>query len=903
MAFFWVSLYLLNAVFCSLNNFYYYLRFRLAFTVPKFSVPPFFTKETWNIPKLMKLGMFVAFATLVAILVAPSFSLVPPRYREGELITRTIVVTDSINLRDERSTQSRIEEALKEAPPVYDYDPGLGEKIVKQVRKSFAVARQQQQELEQSVRQSEESLRINSMQRVDLLGQIGGLIERQKHLNRERLYVLRELGELNDAQNLDEIENKRVAKLRADIGNLNFTRQEWQGQLQARRAKLEGLEKNIQELQEGIRQARTNFQQAPTSMQTEFEANLGGVVSPQVFQLLLQQEFGKIYEDALTELLLSAYSQRFAVSKEVLGQNAIQVQNVANEEIERLENFSSLNDVSQVREQLVEQSELLLPALGNRIDKVALLALVQSLIQPNLTENKSATEALKRRLRAEVPPVFFALKKGDVVARAGELATAQQAEIIRAFNAYNRKHPKYTQILGTWGLVLLLLGMTIYLIIPRILPQGALPPRRKLMAVLLLGNLLISQLLLLLEPTLNTVYQLPTHVYSLLLPVALTAMLASIVAGRQIGIMLGLLQALLHAILLGNQFTFFIYGTVASLLAATATNYDRRAVIWKQGITIGLANMLTTVILLLLSQQSLGTSILINLTVAFVNGLLVSMCCTALLPLIEKFFDITTNLRLLELANMNQPTLKQLAVTSPGTYQHSIVVSNLSESAAEGISANNLLVRVASYYHDLGKMKCPLYFIENQQPGLNYHQDMPPEVSARIIVNHVQDGLKIATQHNLGRAIYDIIQQHHGTSLVRFFFHKAQQKFKNDPQQKSRAPDEAAFRYRGPKPQSKEAGLVMAADMTEAATRSLQVMSPESIRDMVQDITKYLYVDGQLEESGLTFNDLNHIEKCFTRMILSVHHHRVQYPGQKTMLEKSVKPSPVFPTPKRLRMT
>ena len=178
---------------------------------------------------------------------------------------------------------------------------------------------------------------------------------------------------------------------------------------------------------------------------------------------------------------------------------------------------------------------------------------------------------------------------------------------------------------------------------------------------------------------------------------------------------------------------------------------------------------------------------------------------------------------------MNHPALKELSVRAPGTYHHSIVVGNLAESAAEGIAANALLVRVASYYHDLGKMLCPLYFVENQN-NRNYHDDLPARTSAQIIISHVKNGAEIAKRHRLGKAIGDILEQHHGTGLVRYFFHKAQE----EQADLGQPPQETDFRYPGPKPQTKESGLVMLADVTESAARSLEDPSEDAIRQMVK---------------------------------------------------------------------
>jgi putative nucleotidyltransferase with HDIG domain len=225
--------------------------------------------------------------------------------------------------------------------------------------------------------------------------------------------------------------------------------------------------------------------------------------------------------------------------------------------------------------------------------------------------------------------------------------------------------------------------------------------------------------------------------------------------------------------------------------------FETRYALWQQGARLSVINLAVLGVLHLLDPSPVGWPTLYEAGAAVLNGWGVAFLAATLLPLLERAFDITTNLRLLELSNMNQPALKELAVRAPGTYHHSIVVGNLSESAADGIGVNPLLVRVASYYHDLGKMLCPLYFVENQGQR-NFHDDLPAKTSARIIVNHVRDGLEIARRYKLGSAITDIVAQHHGDSLVRYFFHKAQEELDGGAQ----GLDEAEFRYPGPRPQA-----------------------------------------------------------------------------------------------------
>jgi len=390
--------------------------------------------------------------------------------------------------------------------------------------------------------------------------------------------------------------------------------------------------------------------------------------------------------------------------------------------------------------------------------------------------------------------------------------------------------------------------------------------------VLTLG---LTQVLLVLTPALTTVYDfIPSSAYTYLIPASLTSILASVLLRFEVAVYLGFAVSLCLAVMLGNSLPVFIYAMLGSAVASIPMRrFETRYALWQQGLRLSLINLAVLGVLHLLDQTPIGWPTLWECGAAVLNGWGVAFLAATLLPLLERAFDVTTNLRLLELSNMNQPALKELAVRAPGTYHHSIVVGNLSESAAEGIGVNPLLVRVASYYHDLGKMLCPLYFVENQGQR-NYHDDLPAKTSARIIINHVRDGLEIARRYKLGRAIADIIAQHHGDSLVRYFFHKAQEELGGAAE----GLEESEFRYPGPRPQSKEAGLVMVADVTEAAIRSLDDPSPDEIRQMVLKLATRIYMEGQLDESGLTFNDLNYIEKTFTRMLLSIHHHRITYP-------------------------
>jgi hypothetical protein len=252
---------------------------------------------------------------------------------------------------------------------------------------------------------------------------------------------------------------------------------------------------------------------------------------------------------------------------------------------------------------------------------------------------------------------------------------------------------------------------------------------------------------------------------------------------------------------------------------------------------------------------------------------------------VEAGFGYCTNIRLLEMGNLNNPLLKSLIVHAPGTYHHCIIVGSLAEAAAESVGVNPLLARVGSYYHDIGKMKKPLYFIENQQGVENKHDKLQPRMSALILISHVKEGVEIARAHKLGRDLIDIIREHHGTSVISYFFNRAKEKENPEVSEVK----ESDYRYQGPKPQSKVAALVMLADAVEAATRSLTDPTPARIQGMVQKIINKNFVDDQLSDCELTLKDMHTIAKSFNRILQGIYHHRIDYPQQ--LLPKDISAS------------
>jgi hypothetical protein len=327
--------------------------------------------------------------------------------------------------------------------------------------------------------------------------------------------------------------------------------------------------------------------------------------------------------------------------------------------------------------------------------------------------------------------------------------------------------------------------------------------------------------------------------------------------------------------MMGNQLFLFIFAFVGSVIGAhSVARCEQRSILIKAGLMVGGINLLMILSYNLISGNPFRMALLSDLIMGFCGGALSSVLVLGIIPIIESLFGYTTDIKLLELANMDNPILKDLILQAPGTYHHSIMVGSLVEAAAKSIAANPLLARVSAYYHDIGKLKKPLYFVENAGGVESKHNHLTPSMSSLILISHVKDGVELARENRLGQRIAHIIQQHHGTSLISYFFQKAKEK--ENPEMESL--NEEDFRYPGPKPQTKEAGIVMLADAVEAASRTLSEPTPARIKSLVQRIINNIFLDGQLEECELTLKDLHNIEESFSRILTAIFHQRIDYP-------------------------
>jgi putative nucleotidyltransferase with HDIG domain len=358
--------------------------------------------------------------------------------------------------------------------------------------------------------------------------------------------------------------------------------------------------------------------------------------------------------------------------------------------------------------------------------------------------------------------------------------------------------------------------------------------------------------------------------------ILLTILTSPVTAGMTV-FTISVLSGVMSDFSLGYFFVAFTGGIIAVYAAREIRN---RKDLNKCGLYILAANILTITAVNVI-QEVRVFELGFNLSMGAINALASVVIASGMLPIFESLFNITTNIKLLEIGDFNHPLLKKLMLEAPGTYHHSLMVGNLAENACERIGANSLLARVGAYYHDIGKLKNPQYFIENQMHRSDRHKNLKPNISALILKRHVKDGVVLAEEYKLDKVIKDIIEQHHGITLIEYFYRKTLE----DASEEEKI-DQKEFRYPGPRPQSKEAGVLMLADSVEAACRTLDDPTFSRISGLVRKIISNKFLDTQLNNCDLTLANLEEIQKSFTNTLASIYHSRIEYPEDKE--EKSV---------------
>ncbi|MDA2928364.1 HDIG domain-containing protein [Acidobacteria bacterium AH-259-O06] len=547
---------------------------------------------------------------------------------------------------------------------------------------------------------------------------------------------------------------------------------------------------------------------------------------------------------------------------------------------EQLNDWMAIRDLSQARD-VLRQNEYELTAVSLE-DKKEIITFLDNWIVPNVRYNEEETSAREQSAVQEVDPVLIQMKKGRILVRAGDEVKGREMALLEQLRRL--KQPR--RVVGKFIGIFLIVGFFLSAIWQYFLAYQKRHRKIRnhylLVAIVLTLTLVVTKIFIFLG---DLMAGRPWGVESLrdplnfyfLAPLAVGAILVILLVDVHISILYSLIFGVFVGLLTG-EIGMFIYSLTGSLAAIYLMGqYRERAAIIKGGFIIGVVNVLIVLALQLYASETSFQWILfaVRASSGLLSGVFAAMLASLFLPILESLFEITTDVKLLELSNLNNPILRRLAVEAPGTYHHSIIVGTLAEAAAEAIDANALLVRVGAYYHDIGKLKTPEYYIENQIYTSNKHENLSPSMSSLILSSHVKDGLAIAEEINLVPNVRDLIPQHHGTRLMTYFYQKA----KGATAGKDREVNEDDFRYSGPKPQSKEAAILMLADQVEAASRTLQDPSPSQIRSMIRRLIQSTIRDRQFDECDITMKDLDKILRAFERVITGMHHHRIKYPG------------------------
>lgn len=622
-----------------------------------------------------------------------------------------------------------------------------------------------------------------------------------------------------------------------------------------------------------------------------FDKELGVDVPRYIFEWLVENRFSVRLENLVIRTL-AAWSVGYlteGASKHVLGPNTdviVRALKAGREGEERAISSKDLKEINSAQMfdlRGVRGSELL-----SGKEQKNVIALGRLLLMPNLTFNLKETDERRRAARNAVLPVQLKVAKNQVIVAEGQVITPTHMAVINEITELNSSRRKdfVSFVAASLFLTLILVFFSflrrftvnrVSVEVKDLYAMGTVAVTTTILTklfVALTDQEIISRLGMGMVPSSALLYLAPTASAAMLVGLLITS-------GEVVWLFTVFIATVL-AVMVDMNFGFLLVTIIGGIAAGRGVQAcKQRNDIYRAGVRVGAINSITLLLLTLL--QKLGDPGLISQLIwtvpaGFISGLLSAVVALALVPLLESWFNFTTDIKLLELASLNHPLMKEMIVKAPGTYHHSLVVGSMCEAAAEEIGANPLLAKVMAYYHDIGKTEHAQYFIENQRPGYNPHDDLSPHMSKTVLVAHVKDGAEMGYEHRLGKPIIDGILQHHGTTLISYFYNKALEEQNEDIHQVS----EDDFRYPGPKPQFREAALVMLADSIEAAARSLDEPTAGRLQNIVKTVIQSKFLDGQLEECNLTLKDLTVIENAYKRILLGVYHHRIDYPMRST---------------------
>jgi putative nucleotidyltransferase with HDIG domain len=606
-------------------------------------------------------------------------------------------------------------------------------------------------------------------------------------------------------------------------------------------------------------------------------------IDPAMINVLAEAECSLDLERALVEVVAGVYRVAVVDDRRELerrGDAGLIIRDLSGgpERVTTLDEASEAIDARAGLEGDVQTRLLAQEAVARRWVKASVDFLTSNML-PNVVLNRAETASRVTDAVNQVVPRSRILRRGQVLVRRGDRVSAEVAQTLGVIDRQRREVTEYSRVLGVGLLVVLIVA--VWWPIRRSFGGAVGEGWQRLSMIYLLIMLFVAmnRLGIFLAEAISrsvqgqTLSNLDSYLWGL--PFAAGPAMVLLLMGLQPALVFAVTGAVLSGLLLGGDFAMAVYVLVSGVAGIFASQrFDERSAMSRVGLTVGAANVVAFLVLEL--YRGFGDqpeSVLFAAGCAFAGGLVSVGIVTSMLPMLESLLGVTTDLRLLELSNQNLPLLKRLSLEAPGTYQHSLAVSNLVEAGADAVGANALLLRVCSYYHDIGKLVKPQYFVENQR-GINPHDELSPSMSALVIQSHVKEGLQMAGEAKLPLPIRQGIATHHGTKLIRYFFHRAEEAAPGKSEVR-----ESDYRYPGPKPHTKELGILLLADAVEAAARTIERPTPNRLQGMIKKIFDNSLEDGQLDDSELTFSELDKVASAFLWVLTNMYHHRIDYPG------------------------
>ncbi len=625
------------------------------------------------------------------------------------------------------------------------------------------------------------------------------------------------------------------------------------------------------------------------TVKKDFEKAMGVPISKGAFIILFKNKFSDQIAEKILAIVSTILKNGVVANKELLLKEegkGISLRTIGSTQERKVNNLKIFYGPDQAKTMVRIIGDPLLKGMDYNLSNL-IVDIAQRLLRPNITINKSETEKRIQQAQSKIKPVLYKIKQGEMILREGNIVNDVTIMKLKAMSAQTAGEKELLMARIGTGLIIIFALLVIYLFLLK--NHVKLKKHHNKNIIFLSSNLILFLFIAkFAAPIAGTVtIDLPFSLSSTSiffgLPMAAGSMTVCLFLDFDIALYFALVLSLFSSLIFGGCIEIFLFFFLSSVAAAFwIKGCKMRRGFITSGLKLSVFNAFLALALNIHSAQSSLGLIARDSLLAFTGGFFSGIMTAGLAPLIEILFDYTSESKFLELSNLEQSIMKRLMIEAPGTYNHSVIVASLAEAAAEAIEASCLKTKVCALYHDIGKLDRPLYFIENQTDGKNRHDKLSPSMSALILIQHIKKGVEIAKKNKLGMDIVDTIQQHHGTSLIRYFYNKSVNINGKD------AVNEDDFRYPGPKPQTRVAGIIMLADVVEAALRTLERPTSARIQGRVQELINAIFADGQLEECELTLKDLHHIAKSFNKILTGIYHHRIEY-SDKQMEKKKEK--------------